>query len=336
MLDAQSRYFGVFLASTLVFTACSKGDPAANPAPSASAALPSRASPAKSAMDSSMEAGGDQVKSVYPQSNDAPDPLAQRLCDALHTLPTKRKGECCKSPPSLSLASECTRMLSYALREKAVRVETGDADRCIEALEKATEGCDWVKPLALAAPDVCDGIVHGLLKEGQVCRASLECEDGLRCLGSGPTQPGRCQKPLGRGAPCSHAVDTLAAYTGQRGSDARHPECLGVCAQRFCADAVAVGGACQTNDECGAGHLCIEKKCAKRELPGVGTPCLQGQCAKGLRCEDKKCAPLGKTGEACDRDLDCWNGCNKTPDQKQGKCGMKCWASVADIAPPSK
>lgn len=334
MPSSRPRSSTIFLLGALAFAACSQTEPQAKPTPagaSAQASSQASAAPAKSAQDLSGESGGDQVKSVYPQSSDPPDPLAQRFCDALHTLPTQRKGECCKSPPSLSLASECTRMLSYALRQKAVKLEASDADRCISALQKATEGCDWVRPLALASPDECDGIVHGLLAEGQVCRASLECVDGLRCLGSGPTQPGRCQKPLGRGAPCSHAVDTLAAYTGQRGSDLRHPECSGFCAQRFCAETVALGGACQSHDECGMGHLCIDKKCAKAELPGLQKACLEGQCAKGTRCENKICVPLGKTSDSCDRDSDCESACNRVTDQRRGRCGMKCWASVSDI-----
>lgn len=327
MTQSSPLAIGLFWLGAFAVASCSKAEPTAQPVSTASAA-------SSAASEPSAESGADLVRPVYPVTNDPPDPLAQRFCEALHTLPTTRKGACCKSPPSLSLASECTRMLSYALKQKAVKLEAEDADRCVAALEKATLGCDWVRPLAMESPPECDGIVHGLLAEGQACRASLECQDGLRCLGSGPTQAGRCQKPLGRGAPCSHAVDTLAAYTGQRGSDARHPECAGFCARRFCADTAAAGGECRTHEECGAGHACINKKCVNQPLPEIQKPCLEGQCAPGARCENNQCVALGAKGAACERDSDCQSACVRAPGQKTGTCGMKCWASVADIPAP--
>jgi hypothetical protein len=271
---------------------------------------------------------------VYPITNDPPDPRAQKLCEAIHEVPARRKAECCKGAPGMRLTSECTRILSFALRAKSVTLEPADVDRCVDAVAKATEGCDWVTPLAPRPPAACDGIIKGVVQEGSVCRASIECVDGLRCLGSGPTEPGRCRKPLGRGGPCSHSIDTLAAYTGQVRSDARHPECAGFCAKRWCADALPLGGACLSSDECGAGRHCIDKKCAEGPLPAVGQPCKSGLCAEGARCAQGTCAPLGAAGEACERDSDCMSACEKPPSDAKdakdvkdakGKCAMKCW-----------
>jgi len=266
------------------------------------------------------------VRPVYPMTSAPPDPLAQRFCEAIHELPAKRKAECCKSSPGFTVIEQCTRTLSFALREKAVTLAPTDVDKCAEAMAKSVEGCDWVAPLPPYVPAACDGIIRGTLVEGTRCRASLECADNLRCLGAGPTEPGRCSKPLPRGGPCSHAVDTLAAYTAQSSSDARHPECAGYCAKRWCADAVPVGGACESTTECGPERYCVSGHCAEGSLPAAGQPCLAGLCAKGDRCVKGKCLAAGAIGDRCDNDTDCRSGCEKPASGGAGKCFMKCWA----------
>lgn len=47
------------------------------------------------------------VSPVYPVDIGAPDPLAQRFCDTLHTLPETRKAQCCGDDPILH---SCQRM----------------------------------------------------------------------------------------------------------------------------------------------------------------------------------------------------------------------------------
>jgi hypothetical protein len=322
------RLFAALLAAGLPAAgaaSCGSKTEQAAPAPTTSAS----AAPAPTDVSSADTSDGDDlIRPVYPVTKDPPDPLAQRFCEVIHEVPANRKAECCKGGHSMRLTSECSRVLSYALREKAITLDPADIDKCAEAMTKATEGCSWVTPLWTKPPAACDGIIKGTLTEGQKCRAALECADGLRCLGSGTTDAGTCRKPLGRGAPCSHGVDTLASYTGQISSDLRHPECAGFCAKRWCADAVALGGACLGSAECGAGRYCIDKKCAEGPLPEVGKPCRGGLCAEGARCVAGQCAPLGKEGDACERDADCASGCEKPKGSAKGKCVMKCWPSL--------
>src|SRR5262249_19771033 len=154
-----------------------------------------------------------------------------------------RKAACCNQPPPTTVVSECTRMLSFALREKAVTIDPAAVDRCGEAMARAYDGCGWVGPTPPAIPPECDGGIHGTLSQGASCRSSLECLDGLHCHGSGPTDRGVCAPPAGRGRVCGVAVDTLAAHTRQDSFDTKHPECDGVCARRRCIDVVALGGA---------------------------------------------------------------------------------------------
>ena len=41
------------------------------------------------------------------------------------------------------------------------------------------------------------------------CRSSLECAEGARCNGAGPTTPGKCGPPKANGLPCGGATDRL-------------------------------------------------------------------------------------------------------------------------------
>ncbi len=265
----------------------------------------------------------DEVRPVYPKTNDPPDPLAEKLCEALHGIPTKRRATCCSHSPGFSLVPECTRTLSYALREKAVTVDPASVDACAAAMDKAHDGCGWVGPAGAGLPAVCDRLVRGVLDEGKRCRSSLECVDGLRCLGVGPTDTGTCRKPMPTGYPCGVSVDTLAALTRQDSFATQHPECGGFCAQRRCKDLVAEGGACKTAIECGAGKVCQEGQCHEGVLPGSGQTC-KGDCAAGLRCDKGTCVGPKEEGAACERDIECRGGCLRGDGGKTGTCGMKC------------
>src|SRR6185436_3722223 len=73
--------------------------------------------------------GNDEIKPVYPRIV-PPNPLAARLCEAFHELPAKRRAECGAQSAGSTLTSECVRTLSFAVNEKAVILDSADADRC--------------------------------------------------------------------------------------------------------------------------------------------------------------------------------------------------------------
>lgn len=264
---------------------------------------------------------------VYPRTSAPPEPLAARLCDALHTLPAKRKAECCNGEPGTTLVDECVRTLSYALQSKAITLDPADVDRCAEASTKAYEGCGWVAPLTPRAPDACVGIVRGAMKEGERCRSSLECEDGLRCHGVAASDTGRCGKPKSVGA-CSRGIDTLASYTRQTDVERRHPECDGHCNGRRCEADVALGETCTNSLECGAGRRCVDKKCTSTPLPAAGEPCAKGACAGEARCIAGTCAAPKGNGEMCANDAECIGACDRSPGQSRGACAMLCSARI--------
>src|SRR4029450_458508 len=115
-----------------------------------------------------------------------PDPLAQRLCDAIHTLPVKRKSECCPGEGSSNLAPLCAQELSASIRRGAVRVDAAGIDRCTQETSSELEGCGWVNPTLPPLPHGCEGLVQGTLPAGARCESSVECADGLHRKGGRP------------------------------------------------------------------------------------------------------------------------------------------------------
>lgn len=225
-----------FLLAAALAAGCSR-DPAGGAAPASSASASASASAPVAA--SSADAGGgrrggdDEVKPVYPVTRDAPDPLAQRLCEALHALPARRKAECGGGAVGFHAGGECARMLSFALRSGAVKVAGEDVDRCAEAMGRSLEGCGWASGVLPPPAEACEGIVRGTLAEGAACRSSLECVAGLSCAGVGPTDAGKCAKPRAQGV-CGAVVDALAVAVRQTRFEREHPECAGSCVKGRC------------------------------------------------------------------------------------------------------
>lgn len=314
--------------STLFFllslsSACGRCD-SEKPSPTAPSATISAAPVASESPESGVKRGSEDVEPVYSKTAGPPEPLAEKLCGALHDLPNKRRAECCQSTPGFSLTSECVRILSHALRDKSVSLDAAAVDSCVAQSNAAYEGCEWVGPTNVTLPDACEGILQGSVEEGKRCRSSLECREGMRCVGLGPTDAGVCRKPSSVGFPCSLAVDTLAALTRQNSLDKHHPECAGYCGQRRCRDFVTLHGACKTNAECGAGKVCLGGTCEEGEVPGEGKSCAKTACAPGLVCEKNTCIARKKAGASCTTDRECQGGCLRGDAGKEGSCGMKC------------
>jgi hypothetical protein len=246
----------------------------------------------------------DTVRSIYPLDVSAPDPLALRLCNALQELPPVRRAACCATAPGALATSECVRMLSAALHSGAVTLVSIDVDRCVEAMDRATEGCDWIGPNVAQPPVDCQGIVHGSLTDGSRCRSSLECVEGIRCQGLGPTTAGRCGAPRDEGAACGGSVDPLAVYVRQNDYESHHPECSGWCNRRKCAVRSAIGQPCVLSSQCTSGASCAAGMCTPGEPPAL--------------------PPRKPPGEPCVSDRDCIAGCIKLDGGARGRCGKRC------------
>ena len=271
-----------------------------------------------------------------PPPTEALDSLAQRLCETLHTLPQKRKDQCCGTSTSGGLATECVRLLSASLRDKAVTLDAADVDRCAADSSRQLEGCNWVTPLMPRTPEACRGILHARLEAGARCRSSLECRDGLFCLGSSPARPGVCAQPSAPGAVCGGGgADTLATYARQTDYETRHPECAGFCLRGRCAAFVASAGACRSNTQCAPGSHCASGRCVEGSPPKLGEACPDTTCAGDAVCVEGKCSPLKKGGEPCTKPFECEASCVIPAGAKTGICGMKCTSwPPAGYTPP--
>jgi hypothetical protein len=219
------------VAAMLMSIACSRTPKQEQPQPNQIEAVPQ----ARAQRESGRENENDRVRSVYPVEGAAQELLAVRLCAALQEAPQVRRAACSATTPGALATGECVRTLSAALRSGAVSLTTIDVDRCVEAMDRATEGCGWVGPNTLQPAGECQGIVQGVLTEGSRCRSSLECIEGLRCHGLGPTVAGTCGTPRDEGAACGGSVDPLAVYARQNDYELHHPECRGWCNRRTCA-----------------------------------------------------------------------------------------------------
>jgi hypothetical protein len=243
------------------------------------------------------------------------DPLAKRLCTALHEVPRQQEAACCKQKTPPTLTELCSMVVSSALRLGALQVDEAQLQACEQAqalpLDCASAG-GWNRRPAAAA---CSLVLKGSLAEGKRCRSSLECAGEQRCVGSGPTDLGACAPARKKSGSCGTAVDALATYL-PGDLDLTRPQCEGYCDHHRCKPAVPAGQACETALQCGPGSRCEKKVCVAGLVP-AGQPC-DGPCAAGLVCIDKVCSPPKKAGQACKTAFECQGGCIK------GVCGMKC------------
>ena len=259
------------------------------------------------------------ISNEYP-AKVTPVALAVRVCDALHTLPGKRMGECCSSPPSRISADECTRLLSISLNDKVVAIDETRATSCAKAIEASLVGCDWVTPSEPPLPVECKGLVEGKVEAAGRCRSSLDCKAPLHCGETNTCVPG---EPVG--AVCGRAVDAFAVATRQTEIEATHPTCAAHCSliQHKCEPMPEAGALCHANNGCGPNDLCIDGKCTAAVPGAKGQPCAGNNCAEGLRCVAKTCVPKAVTGEACTSDFDCAKGGCAAGDGGR-VCGMTC------------
>ena len=261
----------------------------------------------------------DEVRPVYAKFGGDALPEAAKLCAALHDVAPRRRAQCCGGTQGTSASAECTRVLSAALRSGAVKLDAQAVARCVAAEERSHAGCSWIGQWTVPVSAGCRGVIVGHLKQGALCRSSLECEEELRCLGAGPTDEGRCGPPRAAGQACLTAVDSLAGYL-REDEEAHHPECAGFCGHRRCMDNAPPGGACKLARECPRGQHCDGAACVAGAFAAEGEKCVADACASGLRCVNGACRKPKEDGAACASDYECRGGCIPATHV----CGMRC------------
>jgi hypothetical protein len=260
------------------------------------------------------------------------EPLARRLCEALHALPAARVAACCGAAAAgRGLADECVRLLSGALRGGRVSVGPAAIEGCELASAATFAGCDWVTPLAPPAPPACRRVVEGMVPAGAACDSSVECRAGLVCLqvaAAGARTARVCSPPGGVGESCGAAADLLATLIR---SEAR-AECAGYCNGGRCAAAVVEGGACLSSRQCAPAGHCAGGRCAPGAAARLGEACGGGACEEGAICLRGRCVARKGAGEPCGSPFECLAACNVPAGATTGTCGMRCPGSPAPAA----
>ncbi len=229
---------------------------------------------------------------LWPDGKAKADPLAVRLCKAVHEVPNAARAACCKGSPPVSFVDECVRLTSFALADKTIAIDAAALEACEKDSAAAFAGCDWVAPQRTRPVPSCMNLISGHVALGASCRSSLECTPGLHCAGLSPNAPGGCRAPSAVGQACTAPPDVFASVSRQ----AEPAICNGFCTKRVCVAGtkVADGAACDASTRCGPRSF----------------------------CDAGKCAPVRKKGEACTSPQQCEATC------VEGVCGQLCSAGA--------
>jgi hypothetical protein len=178
----------------------------------------------------------------------------------------------------------------------------------------------------------CDRVILGTQPEGQPCRFSIECKDGLACVGYAIGRDGACSKPPKPGEACT--PQPFGTVLTDAAAALHHPACApgAYCDGRTCQARAGAGKACGKSEVCAPGLSCVGGKCGPRGA--VGAVCaVSSDCAFGLWCDRAtgggKCAAKQADGQACTAQDACKGRCDlpKGADGKvsgPGKCAAVC------------
>jgi hypothetical protein len=308
-------------------------------APREAAAAPLAPADAAPTADASAAAANPPV-----DAGDADSGLRGELNDFCHTAFTAdqdRMREKC-SPSDLALSGRlgraagdlCAHDMVIALGRKRADFDAEAGKKCVEMLrEKQLAQTSETDSLFQHFP--CDRVLLGMQGEGQPCLFSVECKDGLACVGYQIGVDGTCRKP-----PPARQACTLQPYGSiltEAASTLHHPACApgAYCDGTTCQPRVPAGKACSKSTMCAAGLSCVMGKCGQR--PAAGAACAATtDCAFGLWCDRGgdggagKCAPKRTDGQECFAQEACKGKCDLPPKKDDnhppppGKCVAVC------------
>ncbi|HEY6461442.1 MAG TPA: hypothetical protein VIY73_14850 [Polyangiaceae bacterium] len=268
-----------------------------------------------------------------PVEEAGPSP-ADDFCKGAFTADVDRMRDKC-SPADLGISQSlahaaadlCSKDFRTAVRRQRAAFDGDAAKRCVEML-KAKGLAQTSETDTLFQHFPCDRVLVGLQPEGQPCRFSIECKDGLACVGYKIGADGTCRKP-----PPAKQACTLQPYgtlINQAAAEQHHPACApgAWCDGTTCQPRALAGKSCTTSSSCTAGLSCVQGKCGLRA--GVGSACgAASDCAFGLWCHQGTCAVRFDDGHECTTAEACKGRCDipKKPDGRPdlpGKCVATC------------
>jgi hypothetical protein len=300
----------VIVASTLsLFIACHRA-PEEAPAP-AEAGAPS---PFGSLMGLPTRLGG---VGAADASADAGRADLRDFCTDAYTADATRMGQRCSAQDmgfarglARAASNLCADDMNVAVARGRTTYDQDAAKQCIQMLQ-ATDAPRASETDTFFQHFPCDRVLLGTQDDGQPCRFSVECKDGLACVGYAIGVDGTCKKQPKSGEACTQ--QRFGSILNEEAATMHHPECA--------PSAWCDGKACQPRIT--AGKACVNP----------------ASCVAGLTCVMGKCGALGATGAGCFTSSDCAYGswCNRTPEVlaggTKGKCEAKRPASALCPAP---
>lgn len=211
--------------------------------------------------------------------------------------------------------------LEVAVERSRASFDRDAAAKCTEMLrEKALAQTSEVDTLFAHFP--CDRVLVGGQTEGQPCLFSVECKEGLACVGYKIGEEGKCRTPPKLKEACT--PQPFGTIINEAAAAPHHPACAkgAFCDGSTCQPRAAAGKACDKSESCAEGLACVQGKCGQRGA--AAAPCAAStDCAFGLWCSRTAgstagvCATKRADGQACSSEDACKGRC----DMPKGKDG---------------
>jgi hypothetical protein len=212
-------------------------------------------------------------------------------------------------------ANLCADDMNSAVLHARASFDADAASHCIAMLRSTplerTSDTD-----TLFAHYPCDGVLVGSQPEGQPCRFSVECKEGLACEGYAIGVDGVCKAPPKAGEAC--IIQRFGNILNVAAIGNHHPACApGLwCDGSKCQPLAAAGKACGSTASCAGGLACVGGKCARPG--GEGAACnTSAECAFGSFCDHGP----GSTRPTCTAKRAAGAPCTSTEACK-GRCDM--------------
>jgi hypothetical protein len=327
-----------FVLAAVVLVASCKGTPGEQVTAHDAAAAPSSVSAEAAASSAADAAPAGEARNAGEE--DAGRAAERAFCTDVYGADLDRMREKCSPQDfsftqamSRSAANLCFSDLAQGLARARATFDPEAARKCVDMLrQKELTKSSESDSLFMHFP--CDRVLLGVQAEGQPCRFSIECKDGLACVGYAIGKDGTCKKPPKATEACT--PQPFGTILTEAAASMHHPACApgAYCDGTTCQPRVAAGKACGKSDVCALGLSCVVGKCGQRGQAGAACVA-SGDCAFGLWCERAgdagpgKCSAKKPEGQECLAQDACKGRCElpKGPDGKvtgPGKCASVC------------
>lgn len=248
------------------------------------------------------------------------------FCTDAYTADATRMGTKC-SPQDTNFArglaraasNLCANDMNAAVARGRTSFDPDAAKQCIQMLQNS-DAPRTSETDTFFQHFPCDRVLLGTQAQGDACRFSVECKDGLACVGYKIGADGACQKPPKAGEACTQ--QRFASVLNEEAATMHHPECVPTawCDGKSCQPRIAAGQACVNPASCVAGLTCVMGKCGK--LGGAGAGCFSSNdCAFGSWCNRTPEVLAGGTKGKCEAKRPASAVCPAI-DACKGRCDM--------------